>query len=69
MGITYISTWQGWLYLAMAIDLLSRKVGRLVDDTDIELRIGVGRSAGGAVGARIYRTRAGPFRSGLAISQ
>jgi len=24
--ITYIRTWQGWLYLAVVMDLLSRKV-------------------------------------------
>jgi putative transposase len=26
LGITYIRTWQGWLYLAVVVDLFSRKV-------------------------------------------
>lgn len=25
-GITYIRTWQGWLYLAVAVDLYAHKV-------------------------------------------
>lgn len=25
-GITYIQTWRGWLYLAVVLDLYSRKV-------------------------------------------
>ena len=29
--ITYVRTWEGWLYLAVVIDLFSRKSGRLVD--------------------------------------
>jgi len=32
--ITYLRIWQGWLYLAVVMDLYARKIRRPVDETD-----------------------------------
>ena len=61
--MTCIRTWQGWLCLAVVIDLFSRKVV----GWSIKPRIGVGCAADGTVAAQTHWSRAGPFRSGLTI--
>ena len=38
--ITYIRTWQGWLYLAVVLDLYARKVARWSMKADTGSRIG-----------------------------
>lgn len=67
--ITYIRTWQGWLYLAVVVDLYARKVGRLVDEADTGPRAGSGRTAHGALAAQAQESGHRSLRSGQPVRQ
>jgi len=59
--ITYIRTYEGWLYLAVVIDLFSRQVVGLVDEIPDDFRSGAGRSTGGRVATKAVRPGHGSF--------
>ncbi len=53
--ITYIRTWQGWLYLAVVMDLLRQQGRGLVDEAHARAGTGSGRAADGGVAAQTAR--------------
>jgi len=80
--ITYIRTWQGWLYLAVVVDLYSRKVvgwsmkptlaaqGRgLVNEADAGARAGAGCPDHGRLATPPEKQCDGTLGSGLTIWQ
>lgn len=67
--ITYIRTWQGWLYLAVVIDLFARNVGRLVDEAHSLTRTGTRRADDGRLAAKTGRRGHRALRPGQPVRQ
>ena len=66
--ITYIRTWQGWLYLAVVIDLFSRMIVGWAAKPTIHREIVLNAVHRGGASTSTAR-HADPFRSGDAIRE
>ena len=65
--ITFIWTWEGWLYLAVVLDLYARRVVGWAVQPHLQTELALEGAAAGA-GATRARPRSGaPFRSGLPV--
>jgi len=67
--ITYVSSWEGYVFLACVIDAWSRKGRRLVDARRSSLRAGRRCARDGAEQAKAETRPRPPLRSGLAVHE
>ena len=65
--ITYIWTWEGWLYLAVVLDLWSRRVVGWAVQRHLQTELAAGGAADGAWATRCCRWPGAPFRPRLPV--